>query len=55
MMAFPHVGYILAAYGATVVILGGTIAAILVDRRTLTRSLAKLESRAGRGRGEAPR
>lgn len=53
MMAIPHIGFILAAYGTTVVVLGGTIAAVLLDRRTLTRSLARLEARAGRG--EAPR
>ncbi len=50
MMAIPHIGFILASYGVTVVVLGGTIAAVLLDRRALTRSLARLEARAGRGR-----
>ncbi len=48
----PHAGYILAAYGAVVVILGGLIAAILLDHRAQKLALAALERRgAGRRSG----
>jgi heme exporter protein D len=45
----PHAGFILASYGAVVLILGGLIAAILLDHRAQKRALAALEQR-GAGR-----
>ncbi|RDJ20602.1 heme exporter protein CcmD [Bosea caraganae] len=41
----PHAGFILAAYGAVAVILGGLIAAILLDHRAQKRALDALEQR----------
>lgn len=50
----PHAGFILAAYLAAAVILGGLAAAILLDRRAQRRALAALEDRgAGRRGGSA--
>ena len=49
-MAIPHIGFIAAAYAVTALVAGGTVAAVLLDRRSLLRTLAKLEARAGRGR-----
>lgn len=50
----PHAGFILAAYLAMAVILGGLAAAILLDRRAQRRALAALEERgAGRRGGTA--
>ena len=51
----PHAGFILAAYLAAAVILGGLAASILLDRRAQRRALAALEERgAGRRGGNAP-
>lgn len=48
----PHAGFILAAYLAALMILGGLAAAILLDRRAQRRALAALEERgAGRRSG----
>lgn len=48
----PHAGFILASYGAVVVVLGGLIAGILLDHRTQARALDALEKRgAGRRSG----
>jgi heme exporter protein D len=48
----PHAGFILASYGAVVVVLGGLIAAVLLDHRAQTRALAALDERgAGRRSG----
>jgi heme exporter protein CcmD len=44
--AIPHLGFIVAAYGATVLALLGTVTALVLDRRTQTRALARL-SRGG--------
>lgn len=41
----PHAGFILASYGAVVVVLGGLIASILLDHRAQSRALAALEER----------
>jgi heme exporter protein D len=41
----PHAGFILAAYGAVAVILGGLILTILLDHRTQKRALEVLEQR----------
>ena len=49
----PHAGFILAAYLAAAVILGGLAAAILLDRRAQKRALAALEER-GAGRRGGP-
>jgi heme exporter protein D len=54
MMDIPHIGFILAAYAVTAVVMGGAVAAVLLDRRALLRGLARLEARAGRGRAGAP-
>ncbi|WP_092178352.1 heme exporter protein CcmD [Bosea sp. OK403] len=51
----PHAGFILASYGAVVLILGGLIAAILFDHRAQKRALAALEQRgAGRHSDRTP-
>ena len=43
MSAIPHLGFIVAAYGVTVLVLGGTVLAIVLDGRTQKRALARLE------------
>lgn len=54
-MLGPHAGFILAAYLAAALILGGLGAAILLDRRAQRRALAALEERgAGRRGGNTP-
>jgi heme exporter protein CcmD len=57
MMAVPHIGFILAAYAVTVVTVGGTMVAILLDRQALKRDLARYERHGRRGHagGEPPR
>jgi heme exporter protein D len=52
-MLGPHAGFILAAYLAAAVILGGLAAAILLDRRAQRRALAALEERGVGRRGGA--
>jgi heme exporter protein D len=54
----PHAAYILASYAAVVVILGGLIAAVLIDHRAQTRALADFEARgvgrrSGKGKPQA--
>lgn len=50
----PHAGFIIAAYGVVAVILGGLIAAILLDYRAQKRALDALERRGvGRRSGGA--
>lgn len=41
----PHAAFILAAYAAAVVVIGGLIAWVLLDYRAQTRKLAELEAR----------
>ena len=41
----PHAGFILAAYGAFFVVLGGLIAAVLIDHAKQKKALAALERR----------
>lgn len=41
----PHAGFILAAYGATALILSGLALAVWSDYRTQKRRLAELQSR----------
>ncbi len=56
MMAIPHIGFILAAYGVTAVTMGGLVATVLLDRHALKRDLARLETRGhGRRADAAPR
>ncbi len=56
MTSIPHIGFILAAYGATAATVGGLVAAVLLDRRSLKRDLARLETRGyGALAGTAPR
>jgi heme exporter protein D len=46
--AVPHLGFIVAAYALTALVVGGLLAAALLDRRALRRALAALEARTGR-------
>lgn len=46
MSAVPHLGFIVAAYAATAVTLGATVLALIFDRRTQARLLARFERRA---------
>ena len=41
----PHAAFIVTAYAAAVVIIGGLMAWVLLDRRTQMRKLADLEAR----------
>ena len=41
----PHAAFIVTAYAAAVVIIGGLIAWVLLDRRAQLRKLADLEAR----------
>jgi heme exporter protein D len=41
----PHAGFILAAYGAAIILIGGLSAWIVADYRRQLRDLAELESR----------
>ena len=41
----PHAAFIVTAYAAAVVIIGGLIAWVLLDRRTQLRKLTDLEAR----------
>jgi len=50
-MLGPHAGFILAAYLAAAMIIGGLAAAILFDRRAQRRALASLEQRGAGRRG----
>jgi heme exporter protein D len=50
-----HGGFIVAAYLATVVVLAGMIALIVLDGRALRRRLADLEARGVRRRSAAGR
>ncbi|WP_372423076.1 heme exporter protein CcmD [Salinarimonas chemoclinalis] len=50
-MGDPHTPFILASYLATVLVIGGLIARMILDQRAQKRALAELEARgAGRGR-----
>jgi heme exporter protein D len=41
----PHAAFIVTAYAAALVIIGGLIAWVLLDRRAQLRKLAELEAR----------
>jgi heme exporter protein D len=53
MEAVPHTGFIIAAYAAAVVVLGGLTAWVMLDYRKQLRTLAGLERR-GVTRRSAP-
>lgn len=48
----PHAVFIVAAYAAAVIVLGGLIAWVLLDHRTQRRKLADLEMRGVSRRSE---
>jgi heme exporter protein D len=50
-MLGPHGAFIIAAYAVTVVIIGGLIAAAVLDQRAQRRALDALEARGVRRRG----
>lgn len=51
----PHTFFIVAAYGATAIIVGGLILRAVLDHRTQRRALAELEGRGLRRRSsDAP-
>ena len=52
-MSDPHLGFIVAAYLLTSVVLIGLVIAVMLDGRTQRRALARLEQ-AGRGGDREP-
>ena len=50
MTAVPHLGFIVAAYAVTALVLAGAAVAILFDGRALRRGLARMEARGERRR-----
>ena len=50
----PHAGYIVACYAATLAVIAGLIAWIVVDHRVQNRRLADLEARGVRRRSARP-
>lgn len=49
-MSDPHLGFILASYAVTGIVLAGLIAWVLVDGRRQSRAIAALDRRARRQR-----
>ncbi len=47
MMAVPHIGFILAAYGLTGLAMIGMVAKVVTDGRALRRALDRLDARRG--------
>ncbi len=47
MMAVPHIGFILAAYGLTALAMVGMVATVVMDGRALRRALDRLDPRRG--------
>ena len=45
MMQIPHIGFIVSAYVITTVVMLGMVAAVVIDGRNLTRTLARLDPR----------
>ena len=45
MMAVPHIGFILTAYGLTAVAMAGMVATVLMDGLALRRALDRLDPR----------
>ena len=52
--AADHIGFVLAAYGITFVVLAGLIAMVLVDLRAQRAALAELEGKSEGRRRRAP-
>ena len=48
MTAVPHLGFIVAAYGLTAALIGGTVAALWLDQRRQKRLLARFGAREDR-------
>ena len=48
MTAIPHLGFIVAAYGLTAALIGGTIVALVLDQRRQKRLLARFGQREDR-------
>jgi heme exporter protein CcmD len=44
----PHTGFIVAAYATAVVVIGGMIAATILDHRALRKALARVGALIGR-------
>ena len=42
MTAVPHIGFIVAAYALTLIVLAGTVLALVHDQRTQKKLLARL-------------
>ena len=55
MQAAAHTGFIIAAYAAAVVVVGGLIAWVMLDYRAQLRNLADLEKRGVTRRSAPPR
>jgi heme exporter protein D len=51
----PHAGFILAAYAAVAVVLGGLTLSVVLDHRAQKRALADLEQRGAGRRSERGR
>ncbi len=51
MSAIPHIGFIVAAYAVTTVVMLAMVVTVVLDGRALRRLLAKLETRAERPQG----
>lgn len=47
MFEVAHLGFIVASYVLFVLVVGGMVAAIVLEHRRLTRELARFESRRG--------
>ncbi len=50
----PHAAFILAAYGAALVVIGLMIVWVVADHRAQRRLLAQLEGQGGRPRSASP-
>ena len=48
----PYAGFIVTAYAATLVIVGGLVAWVLIDRRHLVRVIAEMEAQGTSRRSE---
>jgi heme exporter protein D len=52
MEAIKHLSFIVASYGALIVIIGGLIAWLVLDHRNQSRALGELEQRGTKRRSE---
>jgi heme exporter protein CcmD len=48
LFAVPHIGFIVAAYGVTALVLAVMVAAVLLDGRAQARLLARLDAKTAR-------